>query len=87
MNGLHAATHNTQEAHTPARTRMRAHTHTRTHTHTHKYLDYILMAVLYDSNCREGSNEKLRNARDGTFLVRPTKNAKVPHHVYTVDIK
>ena len=84
MSGLHAATHITQ-AHTHTCTH--AHTRVYTHMHMHKYLDYILMAVLCDSNCREGSNEKLKNARDGTFLVRPTKNAEVPHHVYTVDIK
>ena len=43
--------------------------------------------MLFCLNCREGSSEKLKNTKDGTFLVRPTRNAKVPHHVYTVDIK
>ncbi|XP_065905044.1 phosphatidylinositol 3-kinase regulatory subunit alpha-like isoform X2 [Dysidea avara] len=36
---------------------------------------------------REMSTDMLKNAKDGTFLVRPTNRPKVPNHVYTVDIK
>lgn len=68
-------------------------------TLVHTFHCYIYIAALYCEvmiswqlccctiKCREGSSEKLKTARDGTFLVRPTKNTKVPHHVYTVDIK
>lgn len=46
---------------------------------------YVVMLLCH--KCREDSSKMLKNAKDGTFLVRPTKNTKVPHHVYTVDIK
>ena len=51
------------------------------------YVCMCVHAIVAFILCREMSTDMLKNAKDGTFLVRPTNRPKVPNHVYTVDIK